>query len=113
MKIFIEAFWENNNLKKQLNNSIYSLTHYKNLVKYRYDLIQFLQDPLDDSYKNTILQLLPLYENELAKYSNNSLEKNIKSKNRYKVYKKNALPLVGEDIGVAEIISIIIFLILN
>ena len=92
---FIEAFWENNNLKKQLNNSIYSLTHYKNLVEYRYDLIQFLQDPLDNSYKNTILQLLPLYENELAKYSNNSLEKNIKSKNRYKVFKKNAFSWRG------------------
>ena len=92
---FIDDFLENNNLKKKLNNGIYSLELYKNVVIYRYDLFQFLQESLDDSYKKTILQLLPLYENELAKYSNNSLEKSIKSKNRYKVFKKNAFSWRG------------------
>ena len=92
---FISGFWENENLKTKLNNSFYSLNSYKNLVKYRYDLIQCLQDIFDDSYKKTILILLPQYENELAKYSNNSLEKNIKNKNRYKVFKKNAFSWRG------------------
>ena len=92
---FVNAFWENDTLKSKLNNSIYSLTPYKNLVDYRYDLIQFLQDNFDESYKQTILDLLPQYENELAKYSNNSLEKNIKNKNRYKIFKKNAFSWRG------------------
>ena len=92
---FVSAFWENDDLKTKLNNSFYSLNPYKNLVKYRYDLIQFLQDIFDESYKKTILVLLPQYENELAKYSNNSLEKNIKNKNRYKVFKKNAFSWRG------------------
>ena len=92
---FVSAFWENETLKSKLNSTIYSLTPYYNLVNYRYDLIQFLQDNLDESYKKTILDLLPQYENELAKYSNNSLEKNIKNKNRYKVFKKNAFSWRG------------------
>ena len=92
---FVTAFWENEALKSKLNTTIYSLTSYYNLVNYRYDLIQFLQDNLDESYKKTILDLLPQYENELAKYSNNSLEKNIKNKNRYKVFKKNAFSWRG------------------
>ena len=50
---------------------------------------------LDDSYKKTILTLLPKYENELAKYSNNSLEKNIQNSNIYKTYKKNAFSWRG------------------
>ena len=94
-KDFISAFWESESLKTKLNDSLYALKPYKNLVDYRFDLIQFLQDVLDESYKNTILTLLPQYENELAKYSNNSLEKNIKNKNRYKVFKKNAFSWRG------------------
>ena len=92
---FINDFWENELLKTKLNDSFYSLKPYKFLVDYRYDLIQFLQDMLDDSYKKTILELLPQYENELAKYSNNSLEKSIKNKNRYKIFKKNAFSWRG------------------
>ena len=92
---FIDAFFENKNLKNFLTKRIYSLSEYKNLVDNRYDLISNLQDDLDNSYKKTILQLLPKYESELAKYSNNSLEKNIKNKNRYKVFKKNAFSWRG------------------
>ena len=92
---FIELFLENQNLKLKISNSFYVLKRYKILVDYRFDLIQFLQDSLDESYKNTILVLLPQYESELAKYSNNSLEKNIKNKTRYKVFKKNAFSWRG------------------
>ena len=53
------------------------------------------------SYKTTILELLPKYEQELLKYSNNSFEKSMKVKNKYKKIKNNAL--VGEDYGVIEI----------
>ena len=92
---FVSAFWENEALKSKLNNSFYSLTPYKKMVDYRYDLIPFLGDNFNNTYKESILQLLPKYENELAKYSNNSLEKNIKFKNRYKVFKKNAFSWRG------------------
>ena len=92
---FIELFLENQNLKLKISNSFYILKRYKILVDYRFDLIQFLQDNLDESYKSTILVLLPQYENELAKYSNNSLEKNIKNKTRYKVFKKNSFSWRG------------------
>jgi len=92
---FIEAFFENKYLNNFLTQRIYSLSEYKNLVDNRFDLIQKLKDNLDDSYKKTILLLLPKYENELAKYSNNSLEKSIKNKNRYKVFKKNAFSWRG------------------
>ena len=92
---FIEAFFENNNLKNLLNDGLYSLSDYKKIVEHRYNSIKDLQDILDDSYKQTILLLLPQYENELAKYSNNSLEKSIKNKNRYKTFKKNAFSWRG------------------
>ena len=92
---FIEAFFENKNLKNFLEKGIYSLSEYKFLVDTRYNIINNSEDVFDDSYKQIILLLLPKYENELAKYSNNSLEKNIKNKNRYKVFKKSAFSWRG------------------
>ena len=92
---FVEAFFENKNIKNFLEKGIYSLSEYKNLVDTRYNTITKLQNVFDDSYKHIILFLLPKYENELAKYSNNSLEKNIKNKNRYKVFKKSAFSWRG------------------
>ena len=92
---FIEAFFENKSLKNFLEKGIYSLTEYKYLVDTRYNIFSKFQDVYDDSYKQIILLLLPKYENELAKYSNNSLEKNIKNKNRYKVFKKSAFSWRG------------------
>ena len=94
-KEFTSAFLENQNLKNKLYNGFYSLNSYKKAVDYRYDLIPYLLETYDDSYKKTILTLLPKYENELAKYSNNSLEKNIKNKNLYKVFKKSAFSWRG------------------
>ena len=116
-KEFINVFLENKNLKNKLYNGFYSLNSYKKAVDYRYDLIPYLLETslnsykkavdyrydlipylletYDESYKKTILTLLPKYENELAKYSNNSLEKNIKNKNLYKVFKKSAFSWRG------------------
>lgn len=37
-----------------------------------------LKDELEYEYIDEILRLLPLYEKELMKYSNNTLEQNIK-----------------------------------
>ncbi len=92
---FLNAFVKNENLKKKLDESIYSLTSYEKIVNNRYKEIKSLEDIYDNSYKKTILTLLPQYETELAKYSNNSLEKNIKNKNRYKNFKKSAFSWRG------------------
>ena len=80
-KDFISAFWESESLKTKLNDSLYALKPYKNLVDYRFDLIQFLQDVLDESYKNTILgrtrsnQRLPSNMNSRAHSSQMSSRK--------------------------------------
>ena len=94
-KDFVESLFENQNLKKKLYDGFYSLNSYKKTVDYRYDFIPYLLETFDESYKKTILTLLPKYENELAKYSNNSLEKNIKNKNSYKNFKKVAFSWRG------------------
>ena len=94
-KEFIKSFWDNKILKKKLLDGFFSLNSFKKSVDYRYDLLPCLQESIDTSYKKTILDLLPQYENELAKYSNNSLEKNIQNKNKYKTFKKNAFSWRG------------------
>jgi hypothetical protein len=71
------------------------LPSYEKLVTDIYNKIPSLDDLVDHSYKKTILALLPQYESELAKYSNNSLEKNIKNKNRYKNFKKSTFSWRG------------------
>ena len=92
---FTNIFWENKNLKNRILTNYFSLNSFKKIVDYRYELIPCLQESYDVSYKNTILDLLPQYETELAKYSNNNLEKNIRNKNKYKTFKKNAFSWRG------------------
>ena len=92
---FTNLFWQNNILKNRLLTGFFSLNSFKKTVNYRYDILPCLQETFDESYKNTILDLLPQYETELAKYSNNSLEKNIRYKNKYKTFKKNAFSWRG------------------
>ena len=94
-KEFLNAFWKNQNLINKLLNGFLSLNSFKKSVDFRYDLVPILEDSLDESYKKTILDLLPKYETELAKYSNNSLEKNIRNKNKYKSFKKMAFSWRG------------------
>ena len=92
---FINIFWENKNLKNRILNNFFSLKSFKKIVDYRFELLPCFQETYDESYKNTILDLLPKYEMELAKHSNNSLEKNIINKNKYKIFKKNAFSWRG------------------
>ena len=92
---FVNAFWDNPNLKNKLYNGFYSLQSYKRSVDYKYDLFPCLLETFDDSYQKSILTLLPKYETELAKYSNNSIAKNIKNKNLYKAIKKKAFSWRG------------------
>ena len=84
------ALYENSEIKEELDTHFFCLKGYKTLVDKRYKLFQMIKDEQIDNYKEDILLLLPLYENELAKYSNNSLENSKKIKNYYKKYKKES-----------------------
>ena len=90
-----EALFENVHLRERLYIDFFGINNYKKLVDNRVKQIKFISDEKDDEYKNGILELLPLYEKELLKYSNNSLEKNKKIKNIYKKFKKRSFSWNG------------------
>ena len=58
LKIFFESIYLR---KKLLDSDYFNLNPYKNLVDFRYSLIPFLQETYDESYKKTILTLLPYF----------------------------------------------------
>ena len=89
------GFYMNKNLKNKLFKKFYSLNGYNDIVKSRFISMQNLIVDLDNSYRKNLLDLLPLYEQELMKYSNNSLEKNIKKRNQYKTFKKHCFSWRG------------------
>ena len=82
-------------IKDILDEKYFPINKYKIVVEQRVNTIKKIEEYLNsEDYKyeyssNELLKLLPLYEKELVHYSNNSLEKNIKKKNLYKVIKKN------------------------
>ena len=82
-----EGFFQNQALKAKIDKNIFNLDSYESIVNSRFISIQKLNEEFDTSFKKIILELLPNYEQELLKYSNNSLEKNIKKKNQYKRFK--------------------------
>ena len=89
------AFFLNENLKNKLFENFFSLNMYNDIVKSRFISVQNLTVELNNSYRKNILDYLPLYEQELMKYSNNSLEKNIQKRNYYKTIKKNCFSWRG------------------
>ena len=82
-----DGLFQNQVLKGRIDKKIFNLLSYEELVKNRFNSIQNINDEFNSNYKKTILEILPNYEQELLKYSNNSLEKNIKKKNQYKRFK--------------------------
>ena len=91
---FKESLYNNKNLTEIINN-FFTLSSYKKIINNRIFQMPLLKDELEYEYIDEILKLLPLYENELMKYSNNSLENNIKKKNRYKIIKKKSFSWNG------------------
>ena len=83
-----EAFLENDAIRERINNGFFCINNYKKIVENRVKQIKNITSEKNEKYKDDILLLLPLYEKELLKYSNNSLEKNKKIKNIYKRFKK-------------------------
>ena len=91
-----KGFFENKILRDKISNNFFIMNNYKKIVDNRIKLIKLLlKDENDEKYKNDILTLLPEYEKELLKYSNNSLEKNKKIKNIYKRLKKRSFTWYG------------------
>ena len=89
-----DSFWEkflfkNKILSDLLNEKYFLLNSFKNIVDFRFNEIEKLKENVDENYSENILELLPSYEKELVKYSNNSLEKNLEKKNLYRRIKKN------------------------
>ena len=91
----IEGFYENKILKQKIDTNLFFYLKLKKVVEERKDYVKNVIDEYDYKYKEEILSLLPLYEKELMKYSNNSLEKNIKYKNIYKSFKKQSFSWLG------------------
>ena len=86
-KEWTEGFFQNQILKSLINEAYFGLSLYEKKVKIRHYIANKISEEADTSYRKTILELLPNYEQELLKYSNNSFEKNIKIKNIYKKFK--------------------------
>ena len=82
-----DGLFQNQTLKAKIDKNIFNLISYEKIVSDRFNSIQNLNEELNTSNKITILELLPNYEQELLKYSNNTLEKNVKKKNQYKRFK--------------------------
>ena len=91
----VENFYENQKLKNKIDISLYNYDKLKKVFEQReIDKLQ-KNDEYDYKYKTEIILLLPKYEKELMKHSNNLLEKNIKYKNMYKISKKNSFTWLG------------------
>ena len=86
---------KNKNINDILSEYYFPIMEYKSVVEKRIKTINKLEEKINnekDNWEyssNDILKLLPTYEKELIQYSNNSLEKNIRRKNMYKIIKKN------------------------
>ena len=95
-KDFNDALYNNSkNLQEKIFNNFFTLSSYKNIINDRIFNMPLLKDELEYDYLDDILKVLPLYEKELMKYSNNSLEKNIKNRTRYKIIKKKSFSWNG------------------
>ena len=88
-----EALYNNNNLKNKLLNDFFTFNVYQYMENTSDNLI--IAQNADKNFSEEILYLLPLYEKELSKYSNNSLENTIQKKNRYKAIKKRSFSWNG------------------
>ena len=84
-----ECIFKNKNLVEILNENYYCLNSFKPIIDLRFKEIEKLKDNTNYNYSDNLLELLPSYEKELAKYSNNSLEKNLEKKNFYRKIKKS------------------------
>ena len=88
-----EALYNNNYLKTKLLKDFFTFENFYFMENISDTLI--IAPNADKNLSKEILYLLPLYEKELSKYSNNSLENTIQKKNRYKAIKKRSFSWNG------------------
>ena len=88
-----EALYNNQNLKNKLINDFFTFSNFKEMKSASFNLLS--KENKESKITEEILYLLPLYEKELSKYSNNSLENTIQKKNRYKNVKKRSFSWNG------------------
>ena len=91
----VDAFYENQNLKQKIDTKFYFFSKFTKFIEERNEIARKNMEDCQYKFKDEILTLLPLYEIELMKHSNNSLEKNIKYKNIYKTFKKQSFSWQG------------------
>ena len=89
-----EAFFNNPKIKERIIKDFFTFDIDKKIKDKRNYIIKEIND-INTNYTEEILELLPLYERELSKYSNNSLENAIKKKNLYKEIKKKSFSWKG------------------
>ena len=90
-----DALFNNQSIKNMLLTKFFTFLNFKTTKDIRTNLIKEMNDDTDEKYTEEILDLLPLYEKELSKYSNSSLENTIQKKNKYKNIKKKAFSWRG------------------
>ena len=90
-----DAFFNNHNLKTKLVMEFFTFINFQNTKNIRNILLKEMKNDKDEKYTQEILDLLPLYEKELSKYSNSSLENTILKKNKYKAIKKKSFSWRG------------------
>ena len=87
-----EALFNNQNIKNKIMKEFFTFNCFKN----EKDVSKEISDEMiEEKYTEEILNLLPLYEKELSKYSNSSLENSIQKKNKYKAIKKKSFSWKG------------------
>ena len=89
-----EALFNNPIIKEKIIKEFFTFVIAKKIKDKRNYLIKEIND-INNNYTEEILELLPSYERELSKYSNNSLENAIKKKNLYKAIKKKSFSWKG------------------
>ena len=99
-KEIVENFFENKKLKNKIDIYLYNYSQQKKFFEDRNTLILSKENNENNinnnyNYKKEILNLIPKYEKDLMKHSNNLLEKNIKYKNSYKYLKKRSFSWLG------------------
>ena len=89
------SFYKNNSINGVLHDKYFPIMEYKIIAEQRVNALKKIEENAKyeeakwEYSADKLLQLLPSYEKELVHYSNNSLEKNLKKKNLYKVIKKD------------------------
>ena len=86
-----EALFNNQNIKNKIMKEFFTF----NCFNDKDETKEISNELIEKKYTEEILNLLPLYEKELSKYSNSSLENSIQKKNKYKAIKKKSFSWKG------------------